>query len=60
IRSAGEAVPTWSILDGSGREVLAGRGHQFDVTGLPAGGYTLRVAGQGSRRLLVAPGHSPR
>ena len=42
------------------RQVLEGRGRQFDVTGLPAGGYTLRVAGQGSERLLVAPGHSPR
>ena len=60
IRSTGETVPAWSILDGVGREVLEGQGRQFDVSGLPAGGYTLRVAGRGSRRLLVAPGHSPR
>ena len=60
IRLSGASVPVWSIFDGSGRQVLAGQGRQFDVTGLPAGGYTLHVAGQGSQRLLVAPGHSPR
>ena len=60
IRLSGEAVPVWSILDGSGREVLAGHGAAFDVTDLSAGAYTLRVAGRGSQKLLVAPGHSPR